>query len=166
MIVTAPARELEDWCTENPDHVLKSLIGAAWPADANATQPTVEERLTQLFANMDKVDYFRQTGQFCKQRYADHPEPCRLIEAVRANLPVRARAADARRAVVPPRGRAGRRWRAVQPQAHVRQRRGRARGRRRGGAVVPPRCRTGPHRRADQSRNHVQPPARACPGTT
>ena len=108
MIVTAPDRELEDWCTEDPDHVLKSLIGAAWPADPTAAQPTVEERVNQLFANMNKVEYFRQTGQFCKQRYADHPEPCRLIEAVRANLPVHTRAADARHPANP--ANRGRNW--------------------------------------------------------
>ena len=46
--------------------------------------------------------------------------------------------------------------RAVQPRAHVRHRRGRARGRRRGGAVVPPCRRAGRRHRAVQPRGHVR----------
>ena len=56
--------------------------------------------------------------------------------------------------------------RAVQPRAHVRQRRGRARGRRRGGAVVPPRRRAGLRHARSPTSGSCTPSARACPRTT
>ena len=96
MIVTRPERELEDWCATDPHHVLRSIIGAGWPSDPQATRPTIEARLDTLFENMAKVDYLRSTATFCRQLYTNHAEPSQLIEEVRANLPVRARAADAR----------------------------------------------------------------------
>ena len=96
MTVTRPERELEDWCAAEPLAVLKAVVAAAWPNDPQAARPSIEARLSIVLDNMTKVDYLQPTARFCKQLYADHREPSRLIEEVRANLPTRARAADAR----------------------------------------------------------------------
>ena len=96
MIVTRPERELEDWCAEEPQEVLKAVIGAAWPDDTQATRTTIHERLHTQLKNMSKVDYLAPTAAFCKQLFNTHDEPSHLIEDVRAHLPTRTRAADAR----------------------------------------------------------------------
>ena len=96
MIVTRPERELEDWCAEEPEAVLKAIIATAWPNDHQATRATIETRLNTLLDNMSKVDYLQSTAGFCKQLYANHQEPSRLIEDVRTTLPTQTRVADAR----------------------------------------------------------------------
>ena len=96
MIVTRPERELEDWCAAEPTTVLKAVVASAWPDDREASRPLVEERLSDLLDAMQRVDYLRPTAGFCKQLYASHREPGRLIETIREQLPTRTRAADRR----------------------------------------------------------------------
>ena len=96
IIVTRPERELEDWCAEEPEAVLKAVIATAWPNDVQATRTSIETRLNSLLDQMNKVDYLRATAEFCRELYATHQEPSHLIEDVRTALPTRTRAADAR----------------------------------------------------------------------
>ena len=95
-IVARPELELESWCADDPEHVLKTIIAAAWPEDPQASQPAVEAEFNDLLNAMQRVNYLNPTALACQTRYAQHPEPVRLLETVRNELPERARQADAR----------------------------------------------------------------------